>query len=315
MFGRILVPLDGSPGAERAIPAAARIARAFSSSMILLVVIRPPISSGKYSVPEEYSKADIGEELAKATAYLHKIVQSVELDIITTEVPTLVGAVAPTILSATQSLHADLLVLCTHGHTGFKRWRLGSVAEKVIRHAPIPVLVLPERWSEPATAYQQAVHVLVALDGSSLSEAVLEPAASLTAGLARAASQQGTLQLIRVVDIPSGYGKFRSTVDSFYDAQMRAEAKPEYEQYLETVAKRFSEGELAKYKLAVSTVVSTDPDVAEAIVQTAEQERVDFTAMATHGRGGLERWALGSITERVLHATEVPLFIIRPQEG
>ena len=315
MFGRILVPLDGSPGAERAIPAAARIARAFSSSMILLVVIRPPISSGKYSVAEEYSKADIDEELAKATAYLHKIVQSVELDIITTEVPTLVGAVAPTILSATQSLHADLLVLCTHGHTGFKRWRLGSVAEKVIRHAPIPVLVLPELWSEPATAYQQAVHVLVALDGSSLSEAVLEPAASLTAGLARAASQQGTLQLIRVVDIPSGYGKFRRTVDSFNDAQMRAEAKPEYEQYLETVAKRFSEGELAKYKLAVSTVVSTDPDVAEAIVQTAEQERVDFTAMATHGRGGLERWALGSITERVLHATEVPLFIIRPQEG
>jgi nucleotide-binding universal stress UspA family protein len=313
MFGRILVPLDGSPGAERAIPAAARIARAFSSSMILLIVIRPLISSGKYSVAEEYSKADIDEELAKATAYLHKIVQSVELDIITTEVPALVGAVAPTILSATQSLHADLLVLCTHGHTGFKRWRLGSVAEKVIRHAPIPVLVLPERWSEPATAYQQAVHVLVALDGSSLSEAVLEPAASLTAGLARAASQQGTLQLIRVVDIPSGYGKFRSTVDSFYDAQMRAEAKPEYEQYLETVAKRFSEGELAKYKLAVSTVVSTDPDVAEAILQTADQEKADFIALATHGRGGLQSWALGSITERVLHATKVPLFIVRPQ--
>ncbi|MGZ3624178.1 MAG: universal stress protein [Ktedonobacteraceae bacterium] len=313
MFGRILVPLDGSPGAERAIPAAARIARAFSSSMILLVVIRSPISSGKYSVPEEYSKADIDKELAKATAYLHRIVQSVELDIITTEVPTLVGAVAPMILSATQSLHADLLVLCTHGHTGFKRWRLGSVAEKVIRHAPIPVLVLPERWSEPATAYQQAVHVLVALDGSSLSEAVLEPAASLTAGLARAASQQGTLQLIRVVDIPSGYGKFRRTVDSFYDAQMRAEAKPEYEQYLETVAKRFSEGELAKYKLAVSTVVSTDPDVAEAILQTADQEKADFIALATHGRGGLQSWALGSITERVLHATKVPLFIVRPQ--
>ena len=312
MFGRILVPLDGSPGAERAIPAAARIARAFNSSIILLVVIRPLISSGKNSVAEEYSKADIDEELAKATAYLHKIVQSVELDIITTEVPALVGAVAPTILSATQSLHADLLVLCTHGHTGFKRWRLGSVAEKVIRHAPIPVLVLPERWSEPATANQQAVHVLVALDGSSLSEAVLEPAASLTAGLASAASQQGTLQLIRVVDIPSGYGKFRSAVDSFYDAQMRAEAKPEYEQYLETVAKSFSEGELAKYKLAVSTVVSTDPDVAEAIVQTAEQEKADFIAMATHGRGGLQSWALGSITERVLHATKVPLFIVRP---
>jgi nucleotide-binding universal stress UspA family protein len=314
MFERILVPLDGSSVAERAIPAAASIARAFGGSVILLSVVAPPVTPGKFSVPEEYPKASTEEERASATAYLRGIAQSDKLAGIATEVQTLVGATAPMILSATQSLHADLIVLCTHGYTGFKRWRLGSVAEKVIRHAQIPVFVLPERGSEPATAVQQAVHALVALDGSSLSEVMLEPAASLTAGLARAASQQGTLQLMRVVDIPSGYGKFRSTVDSFYDAQMRAEAKQEYEQYMETVAKRFSEGELAKYNLAVTTVVATDPDVAEAIVQTAEQEKVDFTAMATHGRGGVQRWALGSITERVLHATMVPLFIMRPQE-
>lgn len=314
MFERILVPLDGSPVAERAIPAAARIARAFGGSVIVLSVVTPPVTPGKFSVPEEYPKADTEEELAEATAYLRAIAQSDKLVGITTEVQTLVGAVAPTILSATQSLHADLIVLCTHGYTGFKRWRLGSVSEKVIRHAPVPVFVLREGELEPVTAVQQAVRALVALDGSSLSEATLEPAASLTAGLAQATSQRGILQLMRVVDIPSGYGKFRSTVDSFYDAQMRAEAKRAYEQYLETVAKRFSEGELAKYNLAVTTVVTTDPDVAEAIVQTAEQGKDDFIAMATHGRGGLQRWALGSITERVLNTTKVPLFIIRPEE-
>jgi nucleotide-binding universal stress UspA family protein len=191
---------------------------------------------------------------------------------------------------------------------------LGSVAEKVTRHAPIPVLVLREGGPEPATAVQQPVRALVSVDGSALSEAILEPAASLAAALARATSQQGALQLIRVVDIPSGYGKFRSTVDSHFDAAMRAEAKREYEQYLQAVAKRFSEGELAKYNLAVTTVVATDPDVAEAIVQTAEQGKVDFIAMATHGRGGVQHWALGSITERVLHATKLPLFILRPQD-
>ena len=288
MFERILVPLDGSPVAERAIPAAARIARAFGGSVIVLSVVTPPVTPGKFSVPEEYPKADTEEELAEATAYLRAIAQSDKLVGITTEVQTLVGATAPTILSATQSLHADLIVLCTHGYTGFKRWRLGSVSEKVIRHAPVPVFVLRE--------------------------GELEPAARLSAGLAQATSQRGILQLMRVVDIPSGYGKFRSRVDSFYDAQMRAEAKRAYEQYLETVAKRFSEGELAKYNLAVTTVVTTDPDVAEAIVQTAEQGKDDFIAMATHGRGGVQRWALGSITERVLHATKVPLFIIRPEE-
>ena len=148
MFEQILVPLDGSPVAERAIPAAARIARAFGGSVIVLSVVTPPVTPGKFSVPEEYPKADTEEERASATAYLRAIAQSDKLVGITTEVQTLVGAVAPTILSATQSLHADLIVLCTHGYTGFKRWRLGSVSEKVIRHAPVPVFVLREGESE-----------------------------------------------------------------------------------------------------------------------------------------------------------------------
>lgn len=313
MFQRILVPLDGSPRAERAIPAAARIARAFGGSVILLSVVVPPVSSGKFSVPEAYPKVETDEELAEAAEYLKVLAGSAELGGITTEVHTLVGAVAPTIIAAAASLHADLLVLWSHGYTGFKRWRLGSVAEKVVRHAPSPVFVLRDDGLEPPAVVQQAVRALVALDGSPLSEAMLEPAASLTAGLAKTTSQQGALQLLRVVDIPPSYGKFRTQVDSYYDAQMRAEEKHEYEQYLEAVAERFSEGDLAKYHLTVTTTVATDPDVAEAIVQTAEQDKVDFIAMATHGHGGLQHWALGSITERVLHATRVPLFIMRPK--
>jgi nucleotide-binding universal stress UspA family protein len=116
-----------------------------------------------------------------------------------------------------------------------------------------------------------------------------------------------------VVDIPSSYSRFRSKVDSYYEAEVRAEAKQQNEQYLQDVTTRFAEGPLAKYHLAVTTAVVTAPDVAEAIVQTAEQGKVDFIAMATHGRGGVQHWALGSITERVLHATRVPLFIVKPQ--
>jgi nucleotide-binding universal stress UspA family protein len=313
MFERILVPLDGSPVAERAIPAAVRIARAFGGSVIMLSVVAPLVSSGKFSSLEVYPKAGTDEELAEATEYLKTLAQSEQLGGITTEAHTLVGGAAPTIISAAGSLHATLIVLCSHGYTGFQHWMLGSVAEKVIRHAPIPVFVLREGGPGLATAEQQPVRSLVALDGSSLSEAMLEPAASLTAGLAQAATQPGALQLIQVVDIPSSYGRFRSQVDSYYEAEVRAEAKHEYEQYLLAVTTRFAEGTLAKYHLAVSTVVATDPDVAEAIVQTAEQGKVDFIAMATHGRGGVQHWALGSITERVLHTTKVPLFIVRPQ--
>jgi nucleotide-binding universal stress UspA family protein len=313
MFERILVPLDGSPVAERAVPAAACIARAFGGSVIMLSVVAPPVSSGKFSSLDAYPKVETDEEPSLATRYLKTLAQSEQLDGITTEVHTLVGGAAPTIIAAAGSLHATLIVLCSHGYTGFQRWMLGSVAEKVIRHAPIPVFVLREGGPGLAIAVQQPVRALVALDGSLLSEAILEPAAALTAGLAQTTSQPGALQVMRVVDIPSSYGRFRSLVDSYYEAEVRAEAKHEYEQYLQTVTKRFAEGTLEKYHLAVSTVVATDPDVAEAIVQAAEQGKVDFIAMATHGRGGVQHWALGSITERVLHATKVPLFIVRPQ--
>jgi len=132
MFERILVPLDGSPVAERAIPAVACIARAFGGSVIMLSVVTPPVSSGKFSSPEAYPKVGTDEELAEATEYLKTLAQSEQLGGITTQVHALVGGAAQTIIAAASSLHADLIVLCSHGYTGFQHWRLGSVAEKVV---------------------------------------------------------------------------------------------------------------------------------------------------------------------------------------
>jgi len=142
MFQRILVPLDGSTRAESAVPVAARLAQASGGSVILLYVAAPPVSPGKFSVSEEYPKAGTYEELVQATEYLKTLAQTSALSGITTEIQALVGAVAPEILSATQSLHADLIVMWSHGDTGFKRWALGSVAHKLVPHSPVPVLVL-----------------------------------------------------------------------------------------------------------------------------------------------------------------------------
>lgn len=314
MFQRILVPLDGSTRAESAIPVAARLAQASGGSVILLYVAVPPVSSGKFSALEAYPKVGTDEELTQATEYLKTLAQTSTLGGITTEIQALVGAVAPEILSATQSLRADLIVMCSHGDTGFKRWALGSVAHKLVPHSPVPVLVLRDGGPVLATATEHPVRALVPLDGSPLSESALEPAAQLVAALAP--STQRALQLLRVVDIPSSYGKFRSIADSYFDAEMRTEVKLQDEQYLDAVAKRFAESELAQYNLAVTTRVAIDPDVAEAIVQTAEQAEgaggfgSDVIVMATHGRGGLQRWILGSVAERVLHSTKLPLLIV-----
>jgi nucleotide-binding universal stress UspA family protein len=259
-----------------------------------------------------YVEEAVDADLTEATSYLEKIAGSGELTGITTEVKTFIGAVAPTILSAAQSFHANLIVMCSHGYTGFKRWVLGSVADKVARHSPIPVLVLREGGPVLTTAVHQPVRALIPLDGSTLSEAVLEPAAYLAEALAQSTSQQGALHLLRVVDLPTSGGKFKS--DAHIDTGLKEQVKYEDETYLATLINRLREGDLAYLNLSVTCSVETDPDVAEAIVKKAEQERFDFIAIATHGHGGVQKWAMGSVAARVLHATKLPLLIMRPQD-
>jgi len=313
MFKRILVPLDGSSRAEQAIPVAARIALALGDSVTLLRVVTTPVDYGPYiAPPATYARETINADLAEATAYLEKIATLDELLGIPTEVKALFGAAAPTILSAAQSFHTNIIVMCSHGYTGFKRWVLGSVADKVTHYSPVPVLVLREGGPVPAAAVQQPVRVLVPVDGSPLSEAVLEPAAYLAAALAQATSQQGALHLLRVVDLPMTGGKFKG--DAHIGIGVKEQVKHEDETYLATLANRLRQGDLANLDLSVTYSVEADPDVAEAIVKKAEQERFDFIAMATHGRGGMQDWAMGSVSKRVLHATSVPLLVMRPQE-
>jgi nucleotide-binding universal stress UspA family protein len=315
MFTRILVPLDGSTRAESAVPVAARIAQVSGGSVILLQVAAIPIElETEKKPPEMYSQEAIDKGVADTRSYLEGVAKSDVLKGIKSETGAVTGAIAPSILSAIQTLHADLVVMCSHGYTGFKRWSLGSIAHKLAPHSPVPVLILRDGGAVPTTATQQPMRVFVPLDGSPLSETALEPAAQLVTALAP--STQRVVHLLRVVDIPSGYGKFRSAVDATYDAGVRAEAKREYEAYLDGVAKRFTEGDLATYHLAVETSVPIDMDVAEAIVQAAEQAEgtelsgYDLIVMATHGRGGVQRWVLGSVAERVLHTTKVPLLIV-----
>jgi nucleotide-binding universal stress UspA family protein len=154
------------------------------------------------------------------------------------------------------------------------------------------------------------VRALVALDGSALSEAILKPAAHLVAALATPA--QGALHLLRVVDVSATNGLGNSQI---YGEPARQNAQ----EYLASVVKRLQNGCAARLRLAITSSVMADRDVAGAIITASKRLGEDggserIIAMSTHGRGGLQRWAVGSVTERVLHKTTLPLFIMRPQE-
>lgn len=256
----------------------------------------------------------IDADIARLKEYLEKVAQAEDLAGIQVEIKALFGAVAPTIIAAAEVYHASLIVMCSHGYTGFKRWMLGSVADKIARHAPVPVLILREDASVPALSSQQPVRALVALDGSPLSEAVFEPVTYLVAGLAYASSQRGELRLLRVVDLPFTGGRLKSQVH--IDRGTREEAVRAAQNYLELLTLRLGMGGLSDLDIAVTTAVESDPDVAEAIIRQAESTdggRIDLIAMATHGRGGMQHFVMGSVTERVLHHAKLPLLIVRPR--
>ncbi len=308
MFEKILVPLDGSVRAEQAIPVAARIAREASGVVMLLVVAPLPVEfhTDVKRRAEVEAPAFIDEDLNHARQYLKSVEEMPELAGVKIQTEALIGGVAPTILNAIELFHADLLVMCSHGSSGFKRWALGSVAHKIVSHSPVPVLLL--RDGGPLLA-NQSVRALVPLDGSPLAESALQPAIELVAALAPA--DQRSLHLMRVVGDPVSSGIFRPNVPFDLEAS-RAEARRVAHKYLAGMAAQLTKGEFARYELTVTTSVSVNNDVAEVLVEKSEQaiEPFDLLAMATHGYGGLERWVMGSITERVLHHTKLPLLVV-----
>jgi nucleotide-binding universal stress UspA family protein len=314
MFKRILVPLDGSSRAESALPVAARIAHAYGGSITLLRVVETPVEFSPYMVSPNYEKEAIDADIARVTEYLEKAALAEELAGIEIEIKAVFGGVVSTIISAAQVYHADLIVMCSHGYTGFKHWMLGSVADKITRNAPVPVLILREGAGLPAISSGQAVRALVALDGSPLSEAVFEPVAYLIAGLAHATTQKGELRLLRVEDLPFSSGKLKS--QTHIDSETRDQSARAAKDYLDSLTARLAVGGLRDLNISVTTSVESDPDVAEAIIKEAENVEggpLDLIAMTTHGRGGMQHFVIGSITERVLHHSKLPLLIVRPE--
>jgi nucleotide-binding universal stress UspA family protein len=319
MFQRILIPLDGSTRAERAIPVAARLAHASGGTVILVRVVSK--SSGFWpSVAERSTLAQqvLAADLAEAERYLRGVASSPELEDVPTESVVRYGPTVSSILATADASQADLIVMCSHGYTGITRRIMGSVAEKLARGASVPLLVLREDGPVPGEAHPgsaRPLRALVPLDGSAEAKAALEPAAYLIAALAGSAS--GILHLVRVVQ--------PLTTDLEEGGILTASAKAR--RYLRATAEHIREGFVApavtKLNLDVTWSVAVDTYVAETLIRTAENPEAsegedevlagcDLIALATHGRDGLQRWVMGSVTEQVLRDSKLPLLVVPP---
>jgi nucleotide-binding universal stress UspA family protein len=324
MFKRILVPLDGSPRAERALTVAGRLARASGGAVVLLQAIGIPPEYITYLYGSYLAQPTIpAEELletreATAKAYSETVRRSEKLAGVKVEAKIAMGTAALAIQDIACEDHIDLVVMCSHGDTGFKRWALGSVAQRVSRACQAPVLVLREDGTIPDSAFPdhlrplRSITALVALDSSQFAEAAITPTATLVAALA--APAQGMLLLTRVVPL-SAPGNTPTTKEA---------ALGEAKAYLRQATKKYADM-AEKLRVSLQTAVVTGKEVADTLIRSAEQgdevegKRLtgscDLIAITTHGRGGLQRLAMGSVTERVLGATRLPLLVIHSSES
>jgi nucleotide-binding universal stress UspA family protein len=322
MYRHILVPLDGSARAESVLPMAARLARNTRGTLILVQVVSlaseywPAITTPYPSM----AQAAVDSELAEAESYLEHTASSPELVGITVQTATQFGPVASTILSVASSYAADLIMICSHGYSGVTHWLIGSTAEKIARYAAIPVLILREGSKLPLRLKDgpRALRLLVPLDGSTHAKAALEPATDLLTALT-GSQAPGTLHLARIV-------KPETHSDKNQEALLQNTGNlNKARRYLSLTAEQLSEGYIvlgmAERHIPVTWSVSFDDDVAGALVNIAEHgpstdglEKFgpcDLIAISTHGRSGVMRWTMGSIAERVLHATTLPILIVR----
>jgi len=147
MFHKILVPLDGSALAERALEPAIRLAKQFGSEMILLRVVVPePVLvalPGLSPRPYDVYDAELRHDQEEAEAYLSGLKLQWHGAGVITHTEVLSGAPAEMIVDAAQGRAVDLIVMSTHGRSGVSRLLYGSVAEAVLRGAHLPILLIP----------------------------------------------------------------------------------------------------------------------------------------------------------------------------
>lgn len=301
MFKKLLIPLDGSPLAEQALPTAAQIATAVNADVDLIAVHRQP---GVVATQGTIDRSIQG--WAEADRYLDRRASSLSAQTrgrVTHSVPA--GEPVECICARAADIGADLIVLTSHGRTGFSRFWMGSVADGVVRRSSIPVLILRavEDVNAPAAPLQFR-RILVPLDGSKLAEEALGPAVDL------AMAEDAELLLLHIVHpvpLPTVNYEMAWVGPLPTDEPATQLLVKEGRAYLASIGAKLGERGVKR----VTEHVMVTGNTATAIIALAKARQADAIAMSTHGRG-VSRLVIGSIADKVLRGCDVPLLIHRP---
>lgn len=298
--GTVLTPLDGSRFAEFVLPCAAAIAdRARWSFHLVHAHVPDPKKrgAGLPALPPSVRPEETGCQrvLHARQSYLTSVVRRFRLEVDSASALMAEEGIPGTIRRHAETLGTDLIVMSTHGRTGLHRLWLGSVADSLVRSTRIPVLLVrPERTSRSPARLAEIDRVLVPLDTAGVGERILAPVMELGQALG------WRFLLLHVVPTQLLVGARPYPIHAHDLEQGRRRGR----EYLHGVAARFRRRGLT---VDVRVVEDSAPD--RAILRTVEGEDVDLVAMASHGRGGVTRAILGSVTDRVLSGTSRPVLL------
>lgn len=290
----ILCPTDFSDVSRKAEAYAAALATHYDAELRLLHVESPmpvvgpygevPLDPRFFDTQHDLARQDLNEALARAQA----AGVAAEGDLIG-------GQAGREILEAAKAQPADLVVLGTHGRGGFEHLLLGSVAERVLRKAECPVMVVP-----PDAAPERGVEfrrILCPIDGSPASHDAVAFAVSL------ARETDGEVTLLQVVEPIPPAGEFGALATDEYMRLGEAHAR-------ESLAQAVSED--VREWCRVREVVAFGK-ASQCILDTARESAADVIVMGVRGRGAIDLAAFGSTTNEVARRARCPVVAVHPQ--
>ena len=283
-YQKVLVPLDGSELAERAIPYATAIAKSKDSEVILFTV-----------------STDSKELDRPMKAYIDINAKELELHKIKVSKAVAYGNVAEEVIKFAEKHKIDLIIISTHGHSGIKRWMMGSVAEKILYGTCTPVLLVKSKARKISKV--EFKKILVPLDGSAFSETSLPYVKELTQGTG------SEIILLRISEPP------------ILPADRSPAIKPSWEEYRDMLMAEIQQ-QASEYLKKVKADFKAEPTrievilgkATDSILQVAQKEKVDLIAMTTQGRTGVSRWVYGSVATRIVEESLQPILLIRPSK-
>ena len=291
VYRSLLVPLDGSPFAEQALPVAIEIAQAAQAN-VRLVLVHTKFPRG--------TKARLASLKAERNYLQQVATRGQEITGTQLSAVTLTGSVVSALRDHIHRADVDLVVMTTHGRGMVERAWIGSVADALIRSTDVPILLIRPTEKAPAVARLEVTRLVVPLDGSPLSEQILPSAVSMARLLG---AELSLVQLVTAVELP---GEFPAAMTG-YDGNLSILMEQQAKEHLDTLA-----DSLRSDGVVVTTGSGVTSSAAAGILDLARDPAIGMIALATHGRSGVRRGLLGSVADKVIRGSDRPVLVYRP---